>query len=455
MPLHLEDCLPKLGATACLHRFSCGIVLKGEKGASERLPLPVTQSTVRVLMLWIPTMAILAGCPSGAGDADPHADAPSRVEPVDRAATDPLEALSNINDLPGDLAQQLAVEQLLMNGPPLSLAQQSCEVLERQPTRARCESLASRPHLLRTGSSTTVAGPARTAETALEEFQCMEAAEGEPHTPMKYALERVRFGSMSPESDPSTICDCLADPDQRAECRFMAAELLIRRDGADALRPALALCDLDRDLGRDCVSHIAESAIASATPTCSGNERDWKLLLLGGLGLQGGGRETGTVAEARRWSRATTTVFGEGFCMPPEIGQALPPAAAPHIRAAAAWWAVATSGASPALADLLATASDAIAGELSLSAQDEPAPRMARDEAPARAAQAPTLPDGTPSRVYLVSEYRAYSEDREADLTICILEAASYQGRALETLLGAAGPLDDPALGHTVRRLRR
>lgn len=404
-------------------------------------------------MVWIPAMAILPGCPSGAGDADPRADAPSRVELFDHAATDPLEALSIINDLPGDLAQQLAVEQLLMNGPPLSLAPQSCEVLERQQARARCESLVSRPHLLRSESSTTRAGPARTAETALEELRCMEAAEGESHTPMKYALERVRFGSISPESDPSTICDCLADPVQRAECRFTAAELLIRRDGADALRPALALCDLERDLGRDCVSHIAESAIASATPICPGEERDWKLLFLGGLGLQGDGGETGTVAEARRWSRVTTTVFDAGFCLPPEIGAALPPAAAPHVRAAAAWWAVATSRKTSSLTEQRAAAGEAIEGKLALVAEVDAAPRMSRGEALAQAAPAPTLPDGTSSRVYRVTKTRAYSEDRDADLTICLLEAAAHQGRELGPLLAAAEATDDLAVRDTIQRL--
>ncbi len=370
------------------------------------------------------------------------------------AETDPDGALAAINDLPTDLEQLLAVEQLLINGPNRALTQPSCDALLRKGPRDRCLSLISRPHLLRTGGSTSKAMDQLAPETLSAQFDCLGGDSGGSQTPLQVALTRVR---RAPPGDPSVeaTCDCLSDADQRGECRFEGAQRLIQESGAPALGQALVLCDVGGGLARDCMSHILETGLKTVSPTCSGQEPDWTLLFLAGYGLQETSPELGELGEQRRWSRAASTVFRDGFCLAPEVGAAVPAAARPHLTAAAAWWSVAHAPDPLSLEDLRGRTRRALLGELALVGPDAELPGIPQGGGPASVGRPPTLPDGISNVVYLATSYRARADDEEADAAICILEAASRQGRGMDTLLSAAAEQDDPALRHTAARLGR
>ena len=406
--------------------------------------------------------ALATGCLPGCGDGDPPEAAANQeatanqqaiAEMLVLAESDPEAALAAVNDLPGELDQLLAVEQLLINGPDLVLTQPSCNVLEQARPRDRCVSLVSRPHLLRTDRSSSKVMDQLDPAALDAQFACLGVASGGSRTPLQVALSHVR---QAPPGDPSVeeTCECLGDPDQRGECRFEGAQRLIQETGASALGQALALCDVGGGLARDCTSHILETGIETVPPVCDGQERDWAMLFIAGHGLQDLAPERGEEAEQRRWARVTSTVFANGFCLPPELGAALPAAARPQIHAAAAWWAVAHSPDPLSLEDVRPRALQALRGEAGLTDRDGELPRISRGGGPAQAERPPAMPDGVAATAFLATSHRARAEDEDADLAICILEVAARQGRPIGTLLEEAAAQDDDALRHTASRLR-
>lgn len=404
-------------------------------------------------LLALPLLALMgcAGEPPAEGTEAQQAIA--RI--MDLRADDPRAALEAINGLSSDLEQQLAVEQIVIHGPPTPLPPGTCDLLERTPTRERCLALAERPHLYKLPRSDERGADGLDPVAIESEYTCLGTSAAGGDTPFEVAVAAALSAVAAERANPAVSCDCLADREQERECRFMAAEQMTLQFGAAAIPKALAQCDFGGVFARDCVTHVLGPVLAALPSTCPVDDGDWSLLFLDGYGFQG--QETGEggeVGEQRRWSRATATAFARVFQLPPEMGAALPPAAAPQLRAIAAWWAVEASPDPLDLTGLRATATDMLAGNrASRIAEGAPA-LLARIEGAHTFDPPPSLPGGISSTVYLVQEYRALGADGDADLIICLLEASRSQGRELEPLLVQAESFDDPAVRHTIGRLR-
>jgi len=400
-------------------------------------------------------VALLACSCAGDPAPDPAPAKPSLEEIVALGDTDLLAAIEAINQLPDDLEQKLAVEQLVFQGRHGPLPPARCELLERSQTRERCFSLADRPHLGKLRGQSEPPGGARSKATLEEEYDCIGSVGDGGRTPLDEAVGRGFDRVAQEREDPGAPCECLADVDQRKECRFRVAENLVGERGVTSLRMAFELCDFGGPMARDCAGHVTEPVIAALPAGCAVVEDDWKLLFLDGLGFQDGWPcEEGSVTHQRRWARATATAFARAFCLPPEMAAVLPAAAAPHLRAVAAWWAVETAPDPLDLADLRATVGELLAGRRTTDSPSEDPSMLRVKVSPTVYERPPAVPEGVENVVYLQAGFRARGADDGEDLLICLLEAAERQGRSIEPLVTQAGAMDTPALRHTLQGLR-
>lgn len=404
---------------------------------------------------------LLPACPGSEDPAPPptaraeaRADRPSGSR-EHRASDDPWAALAAINELPSDLEQQVAVERLLADAPGVyPPPPEVCERLRREQARDRCLSLARRPHLILKSERALTAPPAPVPDAIAREFACLGAPCDEGQTPFECATARAQIAGHDGAEGAIGLCGCLDHLDLNRECRFFAAQEAIRAGGPPAVTHALALCDFGGGFQSDCVWHVLEPALGSLIGECPLPEEDWRLLFQVGLDLRdeahaGGERE----AEQQRWSRAMATAFSEVFCLPPGLVPALPPASTPHLRATAAWWAVASSSPSADLEQLRATAAAALDGDATLGPVNEhDIVDFRTPVTPPRTP--PDLPEGIQGQIFLVTGFRTASPDADADLTICLLLSAVRLGRDPAPLLVQVGPSDDPALRFTMERVR-
>jgi len=402
------------------------------------------------------------GCsqPDTARDGVPGEPAPASPGPGQSArpavtGDDPWAELDSINELPTDLEQQIAVEQLLVHAPgayppPPAI----CARLKREPARERCSTLAKRPHLIEKSESSLSGAPAPDPEAAALEFACFEAPCEDGQTPFECARELAEAASRHEGGDVVGICGCLDDLDLRRECQFFAAQEAVRSGGAAAMQRAFPLCDFGGQFQSDCVWHVLEPVLGDSGGRCPVMQEQWAELFEVGLGFGGGGREADPETVQARWSKAATSTFREVFCLPPAVASALPTEAMPHLRAVAAWYVIAGAAEGGDLDQLRRSAAAALAGESVLGPVQD---REIVDfhTAPPQRKLPGDLPAGVVRRVHLVNGTRVTSPDPEVDLTICLLEAEARLRRDPGPLLSQVGPSDDPALGITVERLRQ
>ena len=377
---------------------------------------------------------------------------PSNAPP---AGGDPWASLEAINELPTDLEQQVAVEQLLVHAPGAYPPPPSvCARLKREQARGRCLTLAERPHLIEKSERSTDASVTPDPAAADREFACLGTPCEEGQTPFECAKERAEAASRTEDGDVVGICECVADLDLRRECRFFAAEEAVRARGAEALERAMDLCGFGGKFQTDCVWHVMEPVTGDPEESCPVAHGKWAEMFEVGFGLKDAGRARGgSRGEQERWSRATIEAYREVFCLPPGVASALPPEALPHLRAAAAWHAVAAASPGGDLEQLRSEASAALAGE-SVLGPVQGAEIVDFGAAPPQNSLSYQTPAGVERQVHLVTARRAASPDPDVDLTICLLEAEARLGRDPAPLLDQVGESDDPALRSTVERLR-
>ncbi len=384
---------------------------------------------------------LLAAC-QGAVSWDQCGDAACYTQlAIARWATDPEGVSADIAAL--DVVAQEAVVLALVDAQPTALAS-ICEALPQGPAADRCAKLTERPHLLGGKGNMAlrqVGVPGLVDHTGIGALANPWAAIPPREVDCDLQVDACWSQTMVAATllgDPKAVAEvCNGVPTERfrRECFFRSAETTAVKDAlaqVERLPTAAGLCLGAEDYSELCVRELGR-AIARLAPPADQLDRDaWDQTIAAVAALEGGlGAYDAAVAERvadRVWAAVIWGSFHRAQTINGLALQALPPAAAPHVRATAAWLLLEREQAEHTDRDLAAwvqRASDALA-----DTSAGPAPAAPRGVQPTRFVGNSTDPaeDPEPWAHYLGDNYRRVLADPEQDLAACVLEAMARQG---------------------------
>jgi len=409
------------------------------------LPLPILATLV---------LAAPAGC-GQRDEVDAVTDAAvNELEIGELWRADPRSAIVRINQIPDEVEQMVMLEKVIVANAGGGQSGDLCQGLERESPRERCTLLLKRPHLF----TVPAAG---VAESGRDEMLCadLEAWGSEGTTDTQNLLQRARDAERAGRPEATRICDCLTNPEFRGECYFATAEEAVLR-GGDGFASGIRRCDESPAFGWMCASQLMLGISYRPPPLDAGFAEGWLALRAAMDAFSESDWPADPVfVHAERetfWARAWLAALQPGGRLPPEAQFPVPGPEVVHMRAAAAWVLVAADpGDERSMSDWSQNLREALAGERELA----PAPELpARSEIPGGVrGDCERGRGGAFERVSylgLSDSVRATSEDVEADLAICLIEALVHHRRTPIPDLEPTRLLDDPAVAWTLERAR-
>ena len=255
-----------------------------------------------------------------------------------------------------------------------------------------------------------------------------------------------------PGSSPAAPCSCLDSRIAREECRFLAAETLMRATGPAGLVRAVGICRSAPLFRENCLSHLIP-ILANAPPPLTAVEA-WGARIDGAAvvrrSYQGCERPNADSAVHAFWSQSLHKAFVGEVLFDPRLAVSLPPEAQPHLRAVVAWLVVARAPEPPQsltgwrIAVKRALASGRLPGE-----PGEPMVELKRGLFPVVL----ETPRSVSNTHYLTTSTRELSPDPERDLDICVLQALARLRPEQHEPFRQALESDDGALSYAANRL--
>lgn len=267
------------------------------------------------------------------------------------------------------------------------------------------------------------------------------------------ATQRAQDGDLR---GAAATCQALDVPAERANCYFKAAETTASLKGAQGGRSA-SLCLGAASFAGRCLSHVVEQIGTNAPRAGSEDRSGWagvaEAIEAARAAIQPADAALSQEVEAQAWAYALRVSFAQEL-EPSALPFALvPPSAAPHARAALAWRLWNLEG--------LQTR-DLAAWELRLRdvMADQSTRRPRKDERTkvshlVRDLWEEDLPgeEVFTKITYLGSARRALAPEPEADLLVCLLEAAARAQGNNKAILAEALTHPDPVVRWTAARL--
>jgi hypothetical protein len=296
-----------------------------------------------------------------------------------------------------------------------------CAALPEGDARTRCVTIDGRPHLQGPALETRAPPPPREASPAVD---C-------PHPLLVntcHAKAAVKAAIAGDWTKADAICRVLEAGRWRDECRFEAAEAALVEGGAQVAGEVAVLCLGTGAFVEQCLAHEAVILGRQAPAADDGTPGVWDVVLQGErnlwAGLGGLNRALAEGVSERLWSEATQASYLRARRPVGNPLDALPPGAAPQVRAALAWrlWDL-ESGQHRTLAQWQARLVEAMA-ERSETAPG-PVPDLPPVTAPMLREAGPPGEDVLPRVLYLGKAWRAFAEDPGTDALVCLLEAAA------------------------------
>ncbi len=405
-------------------------------------------------------MLLLWSCVQALSPADQRQE-----DILSRWATDPAAATQMIDALPAP-AESIAVITLLTEAHP-GETRALCQRLDGD-ARRRCRRLNMRPHLT---AETPPPAQARTASgpstvhilpdipdpladvSALPAEQCSDAVE--PRSCRSHlATEAAKTGDIR-----AAVGLCRGMPGAlrwKHECAFQAAEKVINTIRFDRLEAAGEACMAAGDFAAHCLAHLTATLSRQAPPASSPITKPWQEVIEIAAALDTyWAPQDPQFAEwsvARLWAEVLFLSYSRS---PRVVGNPLdhlPPAARPHIHAAAATRMLHLArDRSGSLTDWQVRLADALEARVAvpfplsgppmvlLPVDHWPADRPGDERIPATFA---------PGNIR-----RPTSDDIATDQTLALLEAAARCDPPLEDLLIEASASPDETIQWSARRL--
>ncbi len=407
---------------------------------------------------------MLLSCTRSEGEFADCSDAACRRDWALRTWKQSPEAVARAVAAHDDPIEQMAIIQALSEAHTGQIAS-LCEALEAGAVQDQCRKLHQRPHL-------SVDPTQRTPQDQREGrgvFMDLVVGAGlrspfEQVAPVAAAcapgvLSQVcqteqaeRQASEGAVQAAAAACNAIADLKWRNECFFTASEAatVIRKSTKIAMHRVPVAVDLCLGSGPYtgmCFSHLY-STIAFTAPAASQGAATWTPVMEATRRARDAMAQHSTALaerlEDRIWAEALWRAYLRAEVVSGIPLMVLPQAAHPHVRAAAAWRVVSDGPPATSLSAVVSALSTALSsqtksGQLPLKRLPDDLPIRWRESLPAE--------QGLPWVHYLEDLRRTVSSDPDADLAICILEAAARMKPALSPLL-----ID--GLHHTDERVR-
>ncbi len=418
----------------------------------------------------IPVMALLScGSPRDAGllggcegEADCEIAAALEAWPTD---PDAVIAALNAHPLP---EARIAIASRIIQAHPQG-SERLCPTLPEGDARDRCAQLSGRPHLWTEirpaqplaprpggGPSSTEIAPAAGVATRWSGLTaaadpCTQSAD---HTGCIIEAAQEQVGRRQAQQAAAL---CLNIPDDRwqVECMFLSAESAVKRWGPHGYGDAVELCIAAAPFAQNCHSHSL-MLLADLAPSAADGQPDaWGSVTLAATAVRTAWSwrdpQMAALAGDRLWSEVTGRAYAGAHEVNGNPLAALPPEAAPHVRAAAVRRLVDMEGSDAYdLPGWVSRAEHALAARSRAAARRSDATfRAAADLWPVDLPGEETLP----AIAYLGTGRRAVSADPAVDLTLCVLEAIGRSPPVPSSIMeqGIAHP--DPLVAWTARRL--
>ncbi len=374
------------------------------------------------------TRALVLGALLAAGcqPTDPVArleacsDADCRLEAVLPAwDEDPEACWRAVTTQPDELVRAALVAAIAAERP--GALEGRCADLPRGGSQERCSRLTRRPHL-----------------------RPRHKKDPRPAVPVHRPAAGPTCGALPlPDTlDAITPADCGELPE--SECAFLSAERLMLAEGLPALERSLGLCARS-DFGPDCAEHVLELAMPGVPPAdaVGPDALEAATAAVARFGEAAGSPVHAQLYEDWFWSVWTATAVLRAERPTGELLEALPAAAAPHLRFAVAWRLLWDDPAGPGfeLEPLAAQVEAALA-------ERRPSPSESGPLAPATIVQTRhgwngdlRTEKGVAAAWCMGSTRRAIHEDPALDLRLAVLEALARQPKPpdAEAFLGLVG----------------
>lgn len=392
----------------------------------------------------------LLGC--GGGETwGACADSKCRAATVEKAfKVEPARVLEDIRAMEDPIEQAALIEQLAHAFPEQKM--DICGIARvGSPAAMRCDKMELRPHLY-TGQklqrstdrnmSRAAPGPAESvpmgADLPLpwdEGTLDQETVRGECGTNNTCVSDRARGLAEQGKGKEAAEACVVAWPEgtsAREECLFRAAETLVDWGGMSVAKEALALCGAAGAIGRNCTQHVLIESIPTPPPADGPDKASVEAALTAAKFYHDNWPEPQkTFYTNFFWAVWTRDAYANASSITGHLLTALPPEAAPHVRAAAAWKYLQATP--EALTDLDRVAGYlkgrlAITGPLaavpSESASTQPRVNSVQPQA-FWTSDRSELEGQIPSCIFIGSGRRATSPNPDDDLRLAVLEAGA------------------------------
>jgi hypothetical protein len=341
-----------------------------------------------------------------------------------------------------------------------------CAGLPEGAVQRRCKSINARPHLWQIDLEDPEAGPQGSGRvfSALQP-EAPIASPWEGALPLQvpcfwgsgvttcqseFALESAREGRVE---EAGRACQAIEAEKWRYECFFEAADGAWHLERPERVAESVQLCTGSGPYLPRCLGHLAVQ-IGRSAPPARGPAAAWEATQLRVENLEVGMAHHAPALLApmleRTWSEVMSTAYSAAATISGDPLDVVSQSALPHLRAAAAQrlWLL-EGGQRRSGAEWVARLEEALEdrGEDRTARPGEPpAPRDFWEE---------RLPgeEALPRVLYLENTYRAVADTREADLWICLLEAAARADGDRRALFTEALEHPDPRVRWTAARL--
>lgn len=392
----------------------------------------------------------LIGC-SGAPTWGTCSDAECRAKAIEAEFDkDPNRVLQDLRTMQDPIEQLSLVEQLAHAYPEQK--NDICGVTSPgSPAFVRCERLELRPHLY-TGAQLQTSkdrlhnrqapGPAESVPmgadlpppwdaSKLDE----DAVRGDCGANSTCLSDKARAYADSGKGSEAGAACAVAWPEgtsARDECMFRAAESLATAGGMSVIKESLALCSAAGSITRNCTQHVLIESFPDPPPADAPDAKSVEEAIAGAKFFQDNWPEPQkTFYPSFFWAVWTRDAFAKADSITGHLLTALPPEAAPHVRAAAAWKYAKT--APDAFQDLDRVAGY-LKGRLAITGPLAAVSSRTLDNGPRIEAAQPgafwttdknDLERQIPSVIFIGSGRRATSPNPDDDLRIAVIEAGA------------------------------
>jgi hypothetical protein len=349
-------------------------------------------------------------------DSQPEAPDIVALWEQDRAA-----ATATILDAP-DPITQLAYVDALSEAHPDQLGA-LCQALPAGAAAERCRTFSNRPHLWEITDASSSQREDHTGITTLTTDA--GAVPAVPAPGCEGQTEQCRITAakaIAPTADLRGIaglCNGLDDLRFRHECFFQSAEVALHTD-YQKMPVAMELCLSAGDYASRCVRELARE-LARSAPPADNPAGPWGQIIgaidAGHDWLAARDPAVGERMRDRLWSEVVWGSFGRAGNITGDLLGQLPPQAAPHIRASAAWYLIESGQGGDSLASWEA------ATKAALAVRDTPGPMRQGVQPTRRLGVSRAVSD--PWVHFLGDSPRPVSPDAEVDLRLALLEIAA------------------------------